>query len=105
MDERYTNGAKVFKALCDENRLSILDLLKNGEMCACKILEKLEISQSTLSHHLKILSESGIVSTREEGKWTHYSLSREGCETARALLKDFTRLSAPHDLKMKSQCG
>jgi ArsR family transcriptional regulator len=104
MDEKYTNGARVFKALCDENRLFILDLLRNGEMCACVILEKLDISQSTLSHHMKILCESGIVANREDGKWTHYSLSREGCEMAKALLNDFAHPSKTNDLRVKSQC-
>ena len=87
MKKSYTEEAKIFKALCDENRLSILDLLRDGEKCACGLLEDLSISQSTLSHHLKILCESGIVCDREEGKWTHYSLSAKGCENVKNLLE------------------
>ena len=56
MDERRT--ALVFKALCDENRIRILKLLCGGEKCACKLLEELNISQSTLSHQMKILFDS-----------------------------------------------
>ncbi len=83
--------ARVFKAFCDENRLAILELLREGEKCACVLLENLSISQSTLSHHMKILCESGIVQCRTAGKWTHYSLSPDGCAQAAALLKTITR--------------
>lgn len=64
--------ALLFKALSDINRLTILDELKNGEQCACKLLEKLEISQPTLSHHMKQLVEQELVLARKEGKWIHY---------------------------------
>ena len=67
----------IFKALGDSTRLEIVQMLSAGEMCACKILEKFEISQPTLSHHMKILCESGLVTARKEGKWSHYSLSCE----------------------------
>ncbi len=89
-DSRYVTTAKVFKALCDENRLMILDLLKDGEQCACVMLETLNIAQSTLSHHMKILVESGLVVSRRDGKWTHYGLSQDGFVTAKQLLNDFT---------------
>ena len=69
MDERRT--ALVFKALCDENRIRILKLLCGGEKCACKLLGELNISQSTLSHHMKILCDSGIVTGRKQGTWMH----------------------------------
>ena len=73
MDERKT--AAVFKALCDENRIRILKLLTGGEKCACKLLDELSVTQPTLSHHMKILCDSGIVSGRKEGKWMYYSIS------------------------------
>jgi ArsR family transcriptional regulator len=82
MEKKYKEAAKVFKAFCDENRLMILDLLSGGEKCACVLLDELKISQPTLSHHMKILCDSGIVQSRKEGKWTHYSLCEEGCECA-----------------------
>ncbi|MEG2138607.1 MAG: metalloregulator ArsR/SmtB family transcription factor, partial [Oscillospiraceae bacterium] len=68
----YQKNATVFKALCDENRLQILEQLQTGEKCACKLLDSLQIGQSTLSHHMRILCASGIVRGRREGKWTHY---------------------------------
>lgn len=88
----YEKKAEVFKAFCDENRLMILELLQTGEKCACKLLEDLNISQSTLSHHMKILCDSGVVVARKEGKWTHYSISVEGSAHARELLAQITEL-------------
>lgn len=70
--------ALIFKALGDNTRLQIVQMLSGGEMCACKILERFEITQPTLSHHMKILCECGLVTARREGKWSHYSLS---CDT------------------------
>lgn len=67
----------IFKALGDSTRLEIVQMLTEGERCACKILERFEITQPTLSHHMKILSECGLVSVRKEGKWSYYSLNCE----------------------------
>lgn len=86
----HAADAKVFKAFCDENRLQILEMLRGGEKCACVLLENLQISQSTLSHHMKILCDSGIVNGRKEGKWTHYSISKEGSQKAAELLAVLT---------------
>ena len=88
----YEKKAMVFRAFCDENRLMILELLQTGEKCACKLLEDLQISQSTLSHHMKILCDSGVVTARKEGNWTHYSLSQEGSVHARKLLQEITEM-------------
>ena len=83
-DEKKT--AVIFKAFCDENRIRILQLLRDGEKCACRLLEELNITQPTLSHHMKILCDSGIVVGRKEGKWMHYSLSETGIERAQEYL-------------------
>lgn len=88
MSDNYKNNSLIFKAFCDDTRLMILDILKSGEKCACILLENLNISQSTLSHHMKILVESGIVLARKEGKWTHYIISKEGIEKAKNILSD-----------------
>jgi DNA-binding transcriptional ArsR family regulator len=55
----------VFKALCDENRVQIIRLLQNGEKCACRLLEAMQCTQPTLSHHMKILCDSGLVVGRD----------------------------------------
>lgn len=93
MENHHADNARVFKAFCDEKRLHIIQLLQSGEKCACVLLESLSISQPTLSHHMKILCESGIVVGRKEGKWTHYSISSEGVEAAQALLTRLTTVS------------
>ncbi len=69
---------KRVESLADATRLEIIELLsQNGEMCACELLKRLSIAQGTLSHHMKDLTSSGIVSYRKEGKWCHYVLNAE----------------------------
>ena len=70
--------ALICKALGDSNRLQIVQMLSEGEKCGCKLLEAFKITQPTLSHHMRILTECGLVNARKEGKWSHYSLN---CET------------------------
>lgn len=90
METIYQEQAKVFKALCDPKRLAILEQLRSGEKCACKLQEPLGLTQSGLSYHMKILCDSGIVDSQQEGKWTHYRLSAAGREAAIELLKQLT---------------
>ncbi len=104
MNNKYEENAKVFKAFCDENRLMILELLQSGEKCACLLLERLNIAQSTLSHHMKILCESGIVKSRKEGKWTHYSLNEEGCEFAKKLIGDLINHTISCNCEGECEC-
>ncbi len=72
-----TKRERVLKALGDENRLKIMDLLKEGELCAGDILENLNIGQSTLSHHMKILCDSEVISSRKESRWVFYTINGE----------------------------
>jgi len=67
--------SEICKALGDPTRLKIIKLLTDGEQCACKLLEAFQITQPTLSHHMKILSETELVSVRREGKWAYYSIN------------------------------
>ena len=78
---------RVFKALSDENRIRILKQLKGGEKCGCELLEALQITQPTLSHHMKILCDCGIVKSRREGKWMHYTIDCDGIKTVRTLMQ------------------
>jgi ArsR family transcriptional regulator len=89
----HEKHAAVFKAFCDEKRLAIITMLHKGERCACELQEYLPIGQSTLSHHMKILCDSGVVVGRREGKWIYYSISRQGSEYAVELLKQLTAVS------------
>lgn len=92
--------ALVYKALADSNRLQIVQMLSDGEKCACKILEKFEITQPTLSHHMKILCECGLVEVRKEGKWSHYSLN---CNTVNTI-KQFMETLSLNIEKGKGEC-
>lgn len=73
----YAEYVPAIKAMSDETRLKIIDMLSCGEMCACDILEEFSISQSTLSYHMKILSESGLVNAVRDGAWMRYTLNKE----------------------------
>ena len=88
MAATYREIARIFKALGDENRLQILEMLRTGEKCACKLLDELHITQSTLSHHMKILCDAEIVVGRKEGKWVHYSIDEAGAKRAQMLLEE-----------------
>ena len=93
----YEERARVFKALCDERRQRILELLHSGEKCACVLIDEMDMPQSSLSYHMKILCDSGIVTSREEGKWTHYQISQQGSEKAIQLLKEITAVTENND--------
>ena len=77
MHMSHAEYVPVLKALADETRLKIVDMLAGQEMCACKILEAFSITQPTLSYHMKILTGCGIVDGRRDGAWMHYRLNTE----------------------------
>ena len=91
MDERYKEYAQFFKVLSDPNRLMIVDMLSCGELCACVILEKFQITQPTLSHHMKTLCDCELVNARKEGKWMYYSLNEEVARRLKAFLEEVTK--------------
>jgi len=66
--------AKLFAALADENRLRLLHLLKDGEVCVCHLQEVLQTNQPKISRHLAYLRRAGLVAARKDGRWTHYRL-------------------------------
>jgi ArsR family transcriptional regulator len=70
-------AARLFHALSDETRLSILDRLRRGECCVCELTDALEAAQSRLSFHLRVLKEAGLVVDRREGRWMYYTLNVE----------------------------
>ncbi len=86
----HQENAKVFKALCDPKRLAILEQLRSGEKCACVLQEPMDLTQSGLSYHMKILCNSGLVVSRQEGKWMHYRLSEDGRNNAVKMLLAIT---------------
>ena len=68
---------RQFRALSDETRLRIVDLLRGGERCVCELTDELELGQSLLSFHLKTLKDAGLVTDRREGRWAYYALNAE----------------------------
>lgn len=92
MEQEIKRITVIFKAFCDENRVKILMLLADGEKCACKLLEEMNVTQPTLSHHMKILCDSGIVVGRKEGKWMYYSISADGAEIAKKYIDELINL-------------
>ena len=106
MSKKHLDNAKVFKAFCDETRLRVLSLLQSGEKCACVLLAEVRVSQSTLSHHMKILVESDIVTARKVGKWMYYSISATGSENAIQLLRECTTATFDEtDTRNEECCG
>lgn len=90
MEDKYEFNSKVFKALSDVNRLKIIDLLSYEEKCACKILEHFNFTQPTLSHHMKVLIECGLVEARKCGTWNYYKISNENAQELIEFLKSIT---------------
>ena len=75
MEQIYIDTAKMLRAMSDPKRLRIVDMLSCGELCACKIQEEFHITQPTLSHDMKVLTDAELVVSRREGKRTMYSLN------------------------------
>ena len=88
--DKYTAGAKICKALGDPQRAQIVDMISCGEICACRIQTALDMAQATLSHHMRILCESGIVVARYEGKWTYYSLNSSAVDSEIQFIRSIT---------------
>lgn len=86
----HTDNANIFKALGDENRLKILELLLDGEKCGSELLEQFSMGQSTLSHHLKMMLSSGIVKSRKVKTATYYSINPDGAKKAVEILCEIT---------------
>ena len=80
MSKKYIVQARIFKAMSDENRLKILELLHERDYNASELLAEMDFGQSTLSHHMRILLNAGVVQARKSGKWTYYSLRKNTCE-------------------------
>ncbi len=86
MDKDYKGYALMLKALGDETRVKIFDMLSSGELCACKVLEEFDITQPTLSYHMKTLCESGLVNGRRDGIWMRYTINREQYERLKSFI-------------------
>ena len=83
---RRATTAKWFHALSDEIRIEIVSMLTGGERCVCELMDELDVAQSRLSFHLRVLKDAGLVADRKEGRWVHYSLNRARIEEMEAHL-------------------
>ncbi len=88
--ESYKEYVNIFKALADETRLKIVEMLSCGEMCACDILESFHITQPTLSYHMKILTDCGLVQSRKDGSWMRYTNNEEIVESVKEFWRRIT---------------
>ncbi len=87
--EEAQGKAQLFKALADPNRLRLLSIVKaadGGEACVCDLTEPLELGQPTVSHHLKILVDAGLLHREKRGTWAYYSLVPGALERTAAVL-------------------
>lgn len=82
-------AATLFHALSDETRLTALEMLRGGERCVCELQDKIDIAQSRLSFHLKVLKDAGLVEDRKEGRWSYYSIVPEAIDEAHDLVIAF----------------
>jgi ArsR family transcriptional regulator, arsenate/arsenite/antimonite-responsive transcriptional repressor len=82
--------SEIFSALSVPIRLKILDMISCGEICACDLLENLSISQPTLSHHMKVLMECGLVTGRKNSTWMHYSINEKAVDDLHNLIRTIT---------------
>ena len=104
LKNQYEKFAGIFKALGDKNRLMIVELLCGGELCACMILVKFNITQPTLSHHMKILCDCGLVNWRKQGKWTYYSINSEMHKIVLLFLKKLNKGKIKNAMICEKEC-
>ena len=104
MNMNYEENAKIIKSLSDPSRLKIIDILSCGEMCACDILQHFDFTQPTLSHHMKVLIESGLVEARREGLWNYYYLSIKNYNKLNIFLMNLLTETEECICKDKSKC-
>jgi ArsR family transcriptional regulator, arsenate/arsenite/antimonite-responsive transcriptional repressor len=95
-------SARLFHALSDETRLSILQRLRLGERCVCDLTDALDAAQSRLSFHLKVLKDAGLVTDRRDGRWMYYNLNQDALGDIAELVESLA--SAPSAAERKSGC-
>lgn len=97
--------AKICKAMSDANRLKVIEMLTQGEKCGCDLLEELQVTQPTLSHHMKILSDCGLICSYKEGKWQHYSINCEKFKEYKNYISSITCCESVRKNEFKCCCN
>ena len=95
-------ATRLFHALSDGTRLSILQRLRMGERCVCDLTDALDAAQSRLSFHLKVLKDAGLVTDRREGRWMYYTLNTETLAEVAELAEALA--AAPSAAERRSGC-
>lgn len=103
MKKNYSDYANIMKALSDETRVKIFDMLSNGELCACDILEEFHITQPTLSYHMKILRDSDLIHSRREGTWTKYSINKDTLKNVQMLFQRISENINDKEINIKGE--
>ena len=115
IDTDLDRAVRLFHALSDSTRLAALEMLKNGERCVCELQDQLDVAQSRLSFHLKVLKDAGLVEDRKEGRWSYYSIVPDALDEAHDLVIAFLpkrlgggrtlRVVGSHEkVRVKSSC-
>ncbi len=89
ISKKITKNVRLFRAIADKNRLQILQMLKSGEKCVCEIWKHLDLSQNLTSHHLKVLKDLNLISSRKEGLWVFYKINKTELSKLNSLLNKF----------------
>lgn len=105
MTKSYTDYALLLKALGDDTRIKIFHMLSDGELCACNLLEEFNITQPTLSYHMKILCESGLVNGRKDGIWMKYSINKDVLDSLKNLFIDIDEHMNKSGNELNNICG
>jgi ArsR family transcriptional regulator, arsenate/arsenite/antimonite-responsive transcriptional repressor len=95
-------ATRLFHALSDQTRLSILQRLRFGERCVCDLTDALDAAQSRLSFHLKVLKDAGLVTDRREGRWMYYTVNAEALAELGELVQSMA--AAPSPAERRSGC-
>ena len=89
ISREIAKSAQLLKAIADENRLQILQMLQSGEKCVCEIWQHLGLSQNLISHHLKVLKDLNLINCRKEGLWVFYKINKSELSKLNSLLNKF----------------
>ena len=93
----------IARALSDPTRIRVMAALRNGELCVCELVDALDISQSSLSSHLQICREVGVVTTRKESRWIYYSLSTRYAPLIETIFAELQTLGRDEQLRQDAR--
>jgi ArsR family transcriptional regulator len=99
-DGDLERATRLFHALSDQTRLSILQRLRFGERCVCDLTDALDAAQSRLSFHLKVLKDAGLVTDRREGRWMYYTLNAEALAELGELVESMASAPSPAERRI-----